>query len=105
MAPTLYEKALAQTLVLQAASPDREELRKRRERLEASVDPIGDLLQEADTLKSVSERNELIAEAAQFALHEKKLIPALEIVSRLKYERHIIRVLARMDGPIPERCC
>mgnify|MGYP003288342604 CR=1 FL=1 len=85
--PELYDQATNQSLALRAAinqtQLDREE---RNKRLKDSLTPIEDLIGEAEATKTKSERNELLAEAAELALRKEKFSTCLDIVAKLDLE-------------------
>jgi hypothetical protein len=85
--PDNYERAVSQSLVLRTTI-DRTQLagEERSKRLKESQSPIEDLVQEAETAKTKSERNELLAEAAELALQKKKFNTCLDIVAKLDLE-------------------
>jgi len=85
--PDYYERAVSQSLVLRATI-DQIQLagEERTKRLKESQSPIEDLVQEAETAKTKSERNELLAEAAELALQKKKFNSCLDIVAKLDLE-------------------
>lgn len=82
--PSLYDHALNQSFVLRASLSERQLARETRlKRLRESTNPIADLKSEADSAKTRAERNELLLEAAQLALDQKKLDVSLDIVSEM----------------------
>jgi hypothetical protein len=85
--PDNYERAVSQSLVLRTTI-DRTQLagEERSKRLKESQSPIEDLVQEAESAKIKSERNELLAEAAELALQKKKFNTCLDIVAKLDLE-------------------
>jgi hypothetical protein len=85
--PERYEQAATQGLILrntlnqaQLASEER------NKRIKESTTPIEDLISEAEALKSKSERNELLAEAADTALEKERFSTCLDIVAKLDLE-------------------
>ena len=85
--PESYEQAVSQSLVL-LATLDQIQLagEERSKRLKESQSPIEDLVQEAETAKTKSERNELLAEAAELALQKKKFNTCVDIAAKLDLE-------------------
>lgn len=82
--PESYEQALTQSFAMRASFSERElATEARAKRLRESLNPIEDLLAEAEAARSKAERNELLAEAAQWALQEKKLSLCLDTVAKL----------------------
>ena len=82
--PESYEQALTQNLTMQATLTESEKaIVARTKRLEHSLNPIEDLLTEADGAKTKNERNEILAEAAQLALRKSKFAVTLEIIDKL----------------------
>jgi hypothetical protein len=82
--PESYDQAAAQSLNLRAAFNERQlAAEARSKRISESPDPFADLLAEAEDAPSKSERNELLAEAAQLALERKRFALCLEIVAKL----------------------
>jgi len=85
LAPDLAEQAIGQSLVLRSSLNNTQlALEERRKRLKESQTPIEDLLEEAEAQKSNIQRNEMLAEAAEMALQEKKFSLCLHIVSKLE---------------------
>jgi hypothetical protein len=82
--PELYGQALTQSFALRASFNERQLASEARaKRLRESLNPIADLVAEAEAAKSKGERNELLAGAAQWALRDKKLSLCLDIVAKL----------------------
>ena len=82
--PERYEQAMRQTLFLRN-SINQAQLTsdERNKRLKDSVTPIEDLIGEAEDMKTKTERNELLAEAAELALRKEKFSICLDIVAKL----------------------
>ena len=85
--PEVYEQAVRQTLVLRA-SMNQTQLagEERRKRLRDSLNPIEDLVREAETAKTKTERNDLLVEASELALRKKEFSMCLDIVAKLDLE-------------------
>jgi hypothetical protein len=82
--PESYDQAAAQSLNLRASFNERQLADEaRNKRISESPDPFADLLSEAEDAPSKSERNELLAGAAQLALERKRFALCLEIVAKL----------------------
>lgn len=85
--PERYEQAVGQSLVhrtnINQAQLANEE---RSRRFKESQNPIEDLVHEAEAAKSKSERNELLAEAAELAFRKEKFATCLDIVAKLDLE-------------------
>ena len=82
--PELYEQAASQSFIMQVTLTENEKaVVARTKRLQQSLNPIEDLLTEADAAKTKTERNELLAEAAQLALKKTKFALCLDIVDKL----------------------
>jgi len=82
--PEIYEQAVTQSLVMQASFTERQLASETRaKRLKDSLNPIEDLVAEAEATKSKVERNALLAEAAQRALRDKKLLLCMDVVRKL----------------------
>jgi hypothetical protein len=85
--PELYDGALIQSFALRSSFTERQLASEvRAKRLRESLNPIEDLVAEAESAKSKTEKNELLAEAAQWALREKKLSLCMDIVAKLDLE-------------------
>lgn len=85
--PDRYEQAMTQVLVLRNAINQAQLTgEERSKRLKDSVTPIEDLISEAEAAKTKSERNELLAEAADLALRKEKFSACLDIVAKLDLE-------------------
>lgn len=85
--PERYEQAMTQGLVLRNTINQAQlVIEGRNKRLKDSVTPIEDLVGEAETVKTKSERNELLAEAADLALRKEKFSTCLDIVAKLDLE-------------------
>lgn len=85
--PERYEQAMTQSLVLRnAINQTQFASEERSKRLKDSLTPIEDLIGEAEAAKTKSERNELLAEAADLALREEKFSTCLDIVAKLDPE-------------------
>src|SRR5262249_38174101 len=84
VAPELYSQAVNQRLVVYS-SFTREQLadEQRTKRLSESSSQIEDLLAEADQTKSKLKRNQLLAQAGQLAMQDKKFALCLEAVEKL----------------------
>ena len=76
--PEYYEQAVGHSLILRT-SVNQTQLasEERSKRLKESENPIDDLVQEAEAAKTKSERNELLAEAAELALQKDKYATCL----------------------------
>ncbi len=82
--PERYEQAVGQGLLLRnAINQTQLAAEERIKRLKDSQNPIEDLVQEAEAAKTKSERNELLAEAAELALRKEKFATCLDIVAKL----------------------
>ena len=85
--PEVYEQAMRQSLVLRATVNQAQLAgEERRKRLRDSLNPIEDLVREAETTKTKTERNDLLVEAAQIALRKKEFSTCLDIVAKLDVE-------------------
>ncbi len=85
--PEFYDQAAAQSFALRATLNERQLANdERAKRIRESVNPVEDLVAEAETVKSKSERNELLAAAARLALEKKKFAVCLDVVARLDLE-------------------
>lgn len=85
--PERYEQAMTQGLVLRNAMNQAQlAAEERSKRLKDSATPIEDLVSEAETAKTKSERNDLLAEAADLALRKEKFSTCLDIVGKLDLE-------------------
>ena len=85
--PEVYEQAISQSLVLRAAINQMQLVGEdRKRRLRDSLNPIEDLVREAEVTKTKSERNDLLAEAAEMALRKKEFSKCLDIVAKLDLE-------------------
>lgn len=88
--PDRYEQAVGQSLILRTninqAQLANEE---RNKRFKDSQNPIEDLVSEAESAKTKSERNELLAEAAELAFRKEKFAACLDIVAKLDLETTI----------------
>lgn len=85
--PELYDQALTQAFAIRASFTERQSATEaRNKRLSESVDPVGDLVRDAEAAKSKADRNELLAEAAQLALRKNKFDVSLDIVARVDFE-------------------
>ena len=85
--PEYYEQAVGQSLILRTMiSQTQLAGEERSKRLKESENPIQDLVREAETAKTKSERNELLAEAAELALRKEKFATCLDIVAKLDLE-------------------
>lgn len=85
--PEHYEQAVGQSLILRT-SINQTQLasEERNKRLKESENPIEDLVREAEAAKTKSERNELLAEAAETALIREKFDACLDVLSRMDLE-------------------
>lgn len=85
--PEHYERAVGQSLILRT-SIDQTQLanEERSKRLKVSENPIEDMVREAEAARTKSERNELLAEAAESALIKKKFETCLDVLSRMDLE-------------------
>lgn len=87
LTPELYDQALIQSFALRSSMTERElAIEARARRLRESLNPIEDLVAEAEAAKSKVQRNELFAGAAHLALEEKKLSLCLDIVAKLDFD-------------------
>lgn len=85
--PERYELAVTQGLVLRNTLNQAQlAIEERNKRLRDSVIPIEDLVSEADAANTKSERNELLAEAADLALRKERFSTSLDIVAKLDLE-------------------
>lgn len=85
--PDRYEQAMTQALVLRNAINQAQlTSEERSKRLKDSATPIEDLVGEAEAAKTKSERNELLAEAADLALRRERFSTCLDIVAKLDLE-------------------
>ena len=85
--PERYEQATTQVLVLRNTINQAQLANEERsKRLNDSMTPIEDLVGEAEAAKTKSERNELLAEAADLALRKEKFSTCLDIVAKLDVE-------------------
>jgi len=85
--PERYEQALTQSLVLRnSINQAQAAIEERNKRLKDSLTPIEDLVGEAEGVKTKSERNELLAQAADLALRKQKFSTCLDIVAKLDLE-------------------
>lgn len=85
--PEVYEQALRQSLVLRTAMTQTQlASEERTKRLRNSLNPIEDLVREAEAAKTKTERNELLAGAADLALREKEFSKCLDVVAKLDLE-------------------
>ena len=85
LAPDLAEQAMGQKLILRSSLNNTQlALEERRKRLRESQTPIEDLVEEAEGQKSKIQRNEMLAEAAEMALQEKRFPLCLQIISKLE---------------------
>jgi hypothetical protein len=83
--PELYDQALTQSFAIRASLNERASAGEaRHKRLKESINPIEDLIAEAEATKSKSERNELLAQAAELALMNYKFDLCLDIVTRVE---------------------
>jgi uncharacterized protein YnzC (UPF0291/DUF896 family) len=84
LSPELYDQAVAQSFGMRSTLTERElATEERNKRLKESLNPLEDLIAEADAAKSKVERNELLAGAARLALEGKKFGLCLDVVSKL----------------------
>ena len=85
--PELYDQALNQSVAISASLNERESaIEARTKRLKESANPIEDLLSEAESVKSKSERNELKLRAAELALEQKRFDLCLDILSEIEVD-------------------
>ena len=85
--PERYEQAMGQSLVLRTNINQAQLANEERsKRFKESQNPIEDLVHEAETAKTKSERNELLAEAAELAFRKEKFATSLDIVAKLDLE-------------------
>ena len=85
--PERYEQAMTQSLVLRnTINQTQLASEERSKRLKDSLTPIEDLIGEAEAAKTKSERNELLAEAADLALRKEKFSTCLDVVAKLDPE-------------------
>lgn len=82
--PELYEQALNQQVAMRASLRQRQLTAEARiKRLNESANPIEDLISEAVSAKTPTERNELLLQAAQLALEKKKFDLCLNILDNV----------------------
>jgi hypothetical protein len=82
--PHLYDAALNQSFALRTSLSERRLAQETRlKRLRESTNPIADLKSEADAAKTKAERNELLLQAAELALGQKRLELCLDLVSEV----------------------
>jgi hypothetical protein len=82
--PELYDQALNQHVAMRAVLTERQLSSDARiKRLKESANPIEDLISEAESVKSTTERNELLLQAAQLALEKKRLDLCLHILDKV----------------------
>ena len=82
--PELYDQALTQHVAMRAAFTERQVADDARlKRFKESANPIEDLISEADSVKSKTERNELLFQAAQLALDKKKFELCLDTLGKV----------------------
>jgi hypothetical protein len=88
--PEHYEQAVGQSLILRT-SINQTQLasEERNKRLKESENPIEDLVREAEAAKTKSERNELLAEAAETALIKEKFDTCLDVLTRMDLEVNV----------------
>ena len=87
LSPELYDQAVAQSSGIRVSLTERELATvERNKRIKESLNPIEDLIAEAEAAKSKVERNELLAGAARLAIEKKKFAQCLDIVSKLDLE-------------------
>jgi hypothetical protein len=85
--PERYEQAMTQTFALRNTINQAQlVVEERNKRIKASSSPIEDLISQAEAVKTTSERNELLAEAADLALRKEKFSTCLDIVAKLDLE-------------------
>ena len=85
--PKLYDQALNQSVTVGASLNERESaIEARTKRLKESANPIEDLLSEAESVKSKTERNELKLQAAELALEEKRFDLCLDLLSEIEVD-------------------
>lgn len=88
--PDRYEQAVGHALVLRTnISQAQLAHEERNRRFKDSQNPIEDLVSEAESAKTKSERNELLAEAADLAFRKEKFATCLDIVAKLDLETTI----------------
>jgi hypothetical protein len=105
--PEHYEQAVGQSLILRT-SINQTQLasEERNKRLKESENPIEDLVREAEAAKTKSERNELLAEAAETALIKEKFDTCLDVLARMDLEVNVPghpRLLARLERPVCQK--
>jgi hypothetical protein len=82
--PELHEQALNQHVTIRAVLSERQlAIDARIKRLKESDSPIEDLISEAESTKSTTERNELLLQAAQLALEKKNFDRCLDILEKV----------------------
>ena len=88
--PEHYEQAVGQSLILRTTINQTQLATEgRNKRIKESENPIEDLLREAEAAKTKSERNELLAEAAETALLNEKFDTCLDVLSRMDLETNV----------------
>lgn len=87
LTPELYDRALTQSFALRTSFTETQlTTEARNKRLKESLNPIEDLVAEAEAVKSKAERNELLAAAARLALEKKRFGQCLDVVAMLDVE-------------------
>lgn len=82
--PELYEQTLNQHMAMRAVLNEKQLASDARiKRLNESANPVEDLISEAESAKSKTERNELLLQAAQVALEKKRFEFCLDILSKV----------------------
>lgn len=85
--PELYDQALNQSVAMSASLNERESaIEARTRRLKESANPVEDLLSEAESAKSKTERNELKLRAAELALEKKRFDLCLDLLSEIEVD-------------------
>jgi hypothetical protein len=88
--PEHYEQAVGQSLILRTSINQTQLVsEERNKRLKESENPIEDLVREAEAAKTKSERNELLAEAAETALIKEKFDTCLDVLTRMDLEVNV----------------
>lgn len=84
ISPELYDQALNQSFAIRASLSENQLANEARtKRLRESINPIEDLVSEAESAKSKAHRNDLLATAAQLALDKQKFALCLDILAKI----------------------
>lgn len=88
--PEHYEQAVGHSLILRTTINQTQlASEERSKRIKESENPIEDLVREAEAAETKGERNELLAEAAETALIEKKFDTCLDVLARMDREVNV----------------